>query len=74
MLEYIIAYIDKQSFSSDYMSIASNDLQNAIQTVFQKRKRCVLCNIYILAIFHTVHGIWVKLVSNWKQSLLYTKS
>ena len=47
MLEYIIAYIAKQSFGSDYMSIASNELQNAIQIVFQKRKSCVLCNIYI---------------------------
>ena len=31
-----------------------------------------MCNI-IETVFHSAHGIWVKLVSNWEQSMLCTK-
>ena len=55
------------------MSTASNALQKVIQIVLSKMKNCVLCNIYIIVImFHSVHRIEAKLVSNWEQTMLYT--
>ena len=42
---FIIVYIASWSFGSDYMSIASNAIQNVIQVVLRKIKNCVSCNI-----------------------------
>ena len=43
--------------------------------LYSGKKNCILCNIKIVVIvFHSVHGIRFKLVSNWDQSILYTKS
>ena len=58
VLECNIAYMANWYFGSDYMSVASNALQNVIQIVLRKRKNCSL----------------YKLVSNWEQIMLYTKS
>ena len=59
MLEYNISYIANWYFCSDYMSIASNATES-FQIVLTKK---------------SAHGIrLVKLVSNWEQSMLHTKS
>ena len=49
--------------------------KKVIQIILRKRKTCVLCNIQIIVIvLHSAHGIRFKLVPNWEQSMLNTKS